>query len=710
MAQDTEQLILSISADTAQMRRALTRLTADTGKATKTIENQFSSMGKNITGQFSGLARTLAGSFLAVFGAGALFKGFIDNSIESQNTVKQLEAVLKSTSGIAGVTADAALLLSSSLQKVTTYGDEAITSAESLLLTFTKIGRDVFPDAVKIVLDMSTALGQDLKASAIQVGKALQDPVLGVTALRKVGVNFSASQQALIKSLVNTGQAAKAQALILKELQTEFGGSAQAARQTLGGALTALKQAFGDLFELGGPATESLRVSIEGLNKALSDPQVQSAVAALGSVIVDAFTKVVQEAGDVAKALQEIETAFEHLSGSTGLTAFLGFVDQVSDKVDRLVQVAADLGHMIGSDVVGQVAGAQPYIGQNRIQERIIGAFDGASYSTPKGDRVPAAKPYRPPPPDIPPPGKTHGIKKTAEDAFNEDVKSIRDRTAALKEEQATLGMSYLEQQKRKVALDLEQQALKDVQEAARKKGDTDWQNAKLTPGQVAQIDEVADAYARQADSLKNAQDSLELRRDVLKGVFDDLRSALQDGKLDWQDFSNIALNALNKIVDKIENDLIDSLLQVGSSTGKGGGGILGGLLGLFGFRSGGYTGSGGANQPAGVVHGGEYVFSKAAVDKAGVGNLDAMHKSLKGYASGGYVAPTLPRISSGASQERPVVITVVGDEGGTFVPRVTQISGQTAGVVVRQSRPQLANDSVNAVQQASRKRPGLFR
>jgi hypothetical protein len=110
-------------------------------------------------------------------------------------------------------------------------------------------------------------------------------------------------------------------------------------------------------------------------------------------------------------------------------------------------------------------------------------------------------------------------------------------------------------------------------------------------------------------------------------------------------------------------------------------------------------------------VHGGEYVFSKAAVDKAGVANLDAMHKNLKGYASGGYVSPTLPTINSqSALQDRPIVITLVGDEGGTFVPRVSQISGQTAGVVVRQSRPQLATDAVSSVQQAARKRPGLFR
>ena len=55
-------------------------------------------------------------------------------------------------------------------------------------------------------------------------------------------------------------------------------------------------------------------------------------------------------------------------------------------------------------------------------------------------------------------------------------------------------------------------------------------------------------------------------------------------------------------------------------------------------FDSGGYTGNKPASAVAGVVHGGEYVFSKKATDKIGVGNLEALHKRLKGYANGGYV------------------------------------------------------------------------
>lgn len=157
----------------------------------------------------------------------------------------QLNAVLKSTGGIAGVTAEAAIELADAMQQVTNFDNEAVLSAENLLLTFTKISKDIFPDATEIVLDMSTALGQDLKSSAIQLGKALQDPILGVTALRRVGVSFSESQVEFIQSLVDSGKQLEAQQYILKELQTEFGGSARAAADPV----IQLTNAIGDMQE-----------------------------------------------------------------------------------------------------------------------------------------------------------------------------------------------------------------------------------------------------------------------------------------------------------------------------------------------------------------------------------------------------------------------------------------------------------------------------
>jgi hypothetical protein len=96
---------------------------------------------------------------------------------------------------------------------------------------------------------MSTALGTDLKSASIQVGKALQDPILGITALRRVGVNFNEEQQELIKTMVETGDVIGAQKYILQELATEFGGSALAASRTFEGQTIQLKNEIGNLGE-----------------------------------------------------------------------------------------------------------------------------------------------------------------------------------------------------------------------------------------------------------------------------------------------------------------------------------------------------------------------------------------------------------------------------------------------------------------------------
>lgn len=81
------------------------------------------------------------------------------------------------------------------MQSVTTYGDETVIEAQALLLTFTKIGKETFPQALESTLNVATAMGTDLKSAALQVGKALNDPVLGMTALSRSGIQFTEDQK-----------------------------------------------------------------------------------------------------------------------------------------------------------------------------------------------------------------------------------------------------------------------------------------------------------------------------------------------------------------------------------------------------------------------------------------------------------------------------------------------------------------------------------
>lgn len=230
------------------------KLKQDAARADRIAKNSGDSLGKNMekgTGRATAALKRFAK--IGLLGAATAITAFGVSSVrsfmESENAITQTNAVLKSTKGIAGVTAEAINELSDALQKTTKFSDEEVRSAQNLLLTFTAIGKDIFPEATKTVLDMSTALGQDLKSSSIQLGKALQDPILGVTALRRVGVNFSKDQVEVIKKLVETGQKAKAQKLILRELSTEFGGSAAAAATTYSGKIAILRNRFDELKE-----------------------------------------------------------------------------------------------------------------------------------------------------------------------------------------------------------------------------------------------------------------------------------------------------------------------------------------------------------------------------------------------------------------------------------------------------------------------------
>jgi hypothetical protein len=161
----------------------------------------------------------------------------------------QLAAVLQSTKEAAGVTAKEMKALSQQLQGVTTYGDEVIERGTAMILTFTKVGKEVIPDAIETMLNMSTAMRTDVQQSAIQLGKALNEPIEGVAALRRVGVQLNDQQEDQIKTFVEMGDLVSAQKIIIGELKTEFGGLARAMAETDVGKLDISKNLLSDMSE-----------------------------------------------------------------------------------------------------------------------------------------------------------------------------------------------------------------------------------------------------------------------------------------------------------------------------------------------------------------------------------------------------------------------------------------------------------------------------
>src|SRR3990167_2075128 len=129
--------------------------------ASKVLNN----VGRNfwkLGGVAAGVAKVGIAASIAALGA-LTVEGFraVKAFNEQESALAQLDAVLKSTKGAAGLARGEIIKLSESLQKSTTFADEEILAAENLLLTFTKVGTKTFPDATKVILDMSVALGQD---------------------------------------------------------------------------------------------------------------------------------------------------------------------------------------------------------------------------------------------------------------------------------------------------------------------------------------------------------------------------------------------------------------------------------------------------------------------------------------------------------------------------------------------------------------------
>lgn len=238
------------------------------------------------------------GALLLVTGALTLalrrvFGDYLRETVEAEYAAMRLNTVLKSTGGVSGMTRESLDDLAKSLRAVTGFSDNSIKSAQGLLLQFTNIGRTIFPRATEAALDMATALGTDASTAARQIGRALQDPIRGVQSLSEAGVQFTEAQKEMIAGMVRAGAGAKAQELILQQLEERFGGTARAAQNTLGGALSDLSNAWKELLKVVGPAAVTLREAIQRLADALGSEKFRTFANQVGSAFFNAISAAV---------------------------------------------------------------------------------------------------------------------------------------------------------------------------------------------------------------------------------------------------------------------------------------------------------------------------------------------------------------------------------------------------------------------------------
>lgn len=288
-----------------------------------------------------GSIRAVAGGIGVAFAGASViqfFRGAITEADEAQRTIAQTEAVIRSTGGAAGVSAQHVADLADRLSKVAAVDDEVIAGGANMLLTFKQIKGANFDAAVQSTLDLAAAMAAssggalDLQSSAIRLGKALNDPVKGLTALNRVGIQFTAQQKQQITAFVEAGDVAKAQGVILREVQSQFGGSA-AAQAT---DVKRMQVAWKDFQEdIGAQITPALFALFEATRELLPPIADLTGVLVSGLVpIIQALAPVIQIVADALSSVppEMIAAAGAALILSRNIGTMMGLLDRFGGK------------------------------------------------------------------------------------------------------------------------------------------------------------------------------------------------------------------------------------------------------------------------------------------------------------------------------------------------------------------------------------------
>lgn len=331
----------------ARARTFTIRVVGDATNATKSLKKFGADVGTlegTLVKASSGMSKMFAAVGVALAG-GAIVRGITtltNAAYESQKVMKQTEAIVTATGAAARMSAGQIGDLAESLSLKTAIDDEAIQTSLNLLLTFKQVrneageGNDVFNRAAQAMLDLGNVFGSS-DAAAVQLGKALSDPVRGVTALRRSGINFSQSQQDMIKALVDSNKLLDAQKIILTEVESQVGGTAAATATAADRFKVAWENAQEDIGALLIPLLEKLATYVQNtilpIFKTFADVVGEQGVGAGVMYLAGSVWNLIGGMGAFGKLIQTLVIGFVALKTATitytAATAALNLVAKV---------------------------------------------------------------------------------------------------------------------------------------------------------------------------------------------------------------------------------------------------------------------------------------------------------------------------------------------------------------------------------------------
>lgn len=734
---DSDDLIISISTDLATVKRSLSRLVSDVGQASSGIEKRFAATGKSINNslttsmqdrinsmvgigtsaakewngvladqqkeldrlraKYSPLFATISNYKTAVaeirqaHAAGAISANEMAAAIQ-----RERQAALASTAAIKGRNAAIkATVTTSSGNSFNTANiaaqlqDIGVTAAMGMSPLQIALQQGTQLSAVlQQIKDSGQGVGQGLAAAFASVVSPLSLVTIGVIAAGTAAFQYFST---VMSEGGKSAELLKEQAALISAVAEKWGDAVPALREYADQLKRA--QDSNDLNQgaelLNANTLVDVRKGIDSAALSMSDLLNLLGLAgekfdAIRNLQV-AFDKFAESARAGKVETEEVDRVQEALAAainSTGLQSTSDFAEKFRELAAAALSAAESVQKVneVTSVATSRINDPKTWRGAG-LQDSQFGSdatVQGTQFPLPDSGPVPDRRPS-----DLDTdknrgfgaPKRTRAPQKTASDRFAEDLQSIRDRTEALRQEMSLVGLSNEAQIKRRTALDLEQRALADLREEARKKGEKDIESIKLSPDKIAAIEQESAAYARQSEALRKAQEQQQklnewnnVARDATRGFIDDL--------IHGESAADAFASALSRIADALLDDVLESLFKVNSAAG-GSGGLLSSFLSLLGgggfpslpttgpiptprpgFAEGGFTGWGGKHQPAGIVHKGEVVWSQ--VDVARAGGVGAVEALRKGYVNGGPVGisvPSVPSLRSMSAQSAGVVV-----------------------------------------------------
>ena len=329
--------------------------------------------------------------------SGRFFIGAIRDAETLERQLLRMNAVISATGGVAGRTANELERQARELARATLGSVEGIMEAQTRLLTFRNIRGEVFDQAIEASLDLAEAMGTDVTSAAMQLARALEDPVRGVTALTRSGTVFTEQQRDMIGSMVEAGRIADAQRFILAELEAQYGGVAREAAQGLGGAMDSLGQSFQ---EMGLEMVRTFRLNdlaqggIEAMTRAvefLGDNMgvVRGVIIATGIVVTTVYAPALLAAATATGAWVASLITLRGALLATGIGALIVGAGTLIDFLFRLrdatgtwgeaLEALGDLADGVWEGIKGSAQAIEPALGAvwMAIQKAFVDMIQG---------------------------------------------------------------------------------------------------------------------------------------------------------------------------------------------------------------------------------------------------------------------------------------------------------------------------------------------